>query len=96
MMEEEFPVESPRPMIQEPTLTFAQCLEQLILGKTYRRLSWEDEQIYIIIRDGQLMIWRTDDKRFHPLIVSVGDIEGVDWILTKKGGTKDVEAEVLS
>lgn len=82
MTENMSPKMSPQPIeLTKPTLTFGECLDQLLLGRKGRRLEWEDKEVYIIIQNEQLMIFRTDDKKLHPLIVSTGDIEGMDWVL---------------
>ena len=72
------------PLIKKDgTMTFASCLEKLILGERCRRLTWDDGW-YITIKDDKVMIFRIDDKLLHPLTVSVGDIDGKDWIVVAK------------
>lgn len=63
------------------TYTFSECIKVLLDGGSMRRLSWEDKRIHIAINNDQLMIWKTEDNRFHPLILSAGDLEGTDWVL---------------
>ena len=75
---------SPRPVKSDGTMTFASCLQKLMLGERCRRVVWEDEGVYVTIKDEKLMIFRTDDKVLHPLIVSVGDITGMDWVIVGK------------
>ena len=84
MADEQTPQTSPTPIKKDGTMTFGVALEKLMLGERCRRLSWEDEAIYILIRDERLMIWLTEDKRAHPLTVSVGDITGTDWVVVGK------------
>ncbi len=77
---------SPRSVIEESnkTMDFASCLERLLLGDRCRRLGWEDEEVYITIWNEQVMIYKTDDKKVHPMIVSTGDIVGMDWVVVGK------------
>jgi hypothetical protein len=72
----------------ETGMTFAECLEKLVLGEKCRRLEWEDSEVYITIKDERLMIYRTDDKMLHPLTVSTGDIQGTDWVVVVKRDRK--------
>jgi len=66
-------------------MTFGDCLVRMANeGGRFRRLAWIDNNSYITIRNEQLEIFRTDTKRLHPLIVSVGDILSNDWIEVKK------------
>jgi len=73
-------------MDQSPTpksnhgMDFDSCLKQMIKGGKFRRLEWEDEGTYITLQDAKVMIFKTDDNRIHPLIVSEGDILGEDWV----------------
>jgi len=71
----EFPKEKSR------TMTFSQALMRLMGGSKVRRLEWEDQAIYLVMKDERLMIFKTDDKQLHPLIVSSGDISGTDWVV---------------
>lgn len=84
MVDETSPQMSPRPVKSDGTMTFGTCLEKLMLGERCRRMSWEDVGVYVTIQDEKLMIFRTDDKRLHPLTVSVGDITGMDWVVVGK------------
>jgi len=66
-------------------MTFGDCLVIMANeGGRFRRLAWIDNNSYITIRNEQLEVFRTDTKRLHPLIVSVGDILSNDWIEVKK------------
>ena len=69
-------------MVRPDTYAFSECIETLLNGGSVRRLSWEDKRVRVAIRNDQLTIWKADDNRFHPLIVSAGDLEGTDWVLT--------------
>ncbi len=77
---------SPRLVTEESdrTMDFASCLERLLWGDKCRRLGWEDEEVYITIWNEQIMIYKTDDKKIHPMIVSTGDIMATDWVVVGK------------
>ena len=66
------------------SMTFGSCLQKLMLGERCRRMAWEEKEVYIVIKDDKLMIFRSDDKRLHPLTVSGGDIEANDWVMVGK------------
>jgi len=66
---------------KETLMTFGEALQELTTGGKCRRLEWGDPGTYITIFNGQLMIYSTDDKKLHPLVVSLGDIQGMDWVL---------------
>ena len=83
MADEESPKVSPA-VKKNGTMTFASCLDKLILGERCRRTSWEDRAIYITMKDEKLMIFSTGDKLLHPLTVSAGDIDGKDWVIVGK------------
>jgi len=83
-MDEESPRMSPVPIKKDGSMTFGACIEKLILGERCRRVSWEDEGVYVAIQDEKVMIFKTDDKKLHPLIVSTGDITGTDWVIVGK------------
>lgn len=83
-MEDESPKMSPAPVKKDGSMTFGACIEKLMLGERCRRMSWEDEGVYIVIQDEKLMIYLTSDKRLHPLTISTGDITGTDWVIVGK------------
>ena len=63
--------------------TFAEIVDCLLDGDKVRRQEWEDDETYIVIREEKLMIFKPEDKKFHPLIVSIGDLLGLDWIVVE-------------
>jgi len=63
------------------TMNFSSALEHLMNGKKVRQLKWEDEEIYIVMHDDLLMIYKTDDNKVHPLILSAEDITANDWVV---------------
>ena len=78
------PLHKSSPQVKKDgSMTFASCLEKLLLGERCKGVAWEDEGVYITIKDEKVMIFRTDDKQLHPLTVSVGDITGM-WVIVGK------------
>lgn len=69
--------------LKEVVMDFSVCLNMLVLDKKCRRLEWNDGT-YIKIHDERLMIYKPEDKRLHPLTVSVGDIMATDWVVMGK------------
>jgi len=65
-------------------MSFGDAMKEALEGKYVRRLEWEDKNARLVIIDEKLMVYRSDDKKFHPLIVSSGDIAGDDWIITEE------------
>lgn len=63
------------------TMNFTEAFEALVTGKKVRRLDWEDQNIYVKMVNEQVMIYTPSDKMMHPLVVSLGDIEGIDWVV---------------
>ena len=80
------PIQKMSPQVKKDgTMTFATCLEKLMLGERCRRQSWEDGKIYVTLKDDRLVIFGTEkDNRLHPMIVSAGDIDGKDWVVVAK------------
>ncbi len=62
-------------------LDFGSAMNKLLEGVKVRRLGWLDGGVYLTMENELLMIYKTDDSMLHPLIVSVGDIAGQDWVV---------------
>lgn len=62
-------------------MDFPSCLKRLLDGKKCRRESWGDDPSYITIEDRLVTIWRKEDEKLHPLILSVEDMLGTDWVV---------------
>lgn len=63
-----------------PTLSFSQAIEQVAQGKMISRLEWDNTAFYGVLKDGQLMLHKPDNK-FYQWIISDGDILGDDWFV---------------
>jgi len=61
-------------------MNFKGTIDSLIGGKKVRRIDWPDDGTYIAINNEALMIYKPEIKKFAPLIVSMGDLLGDDWI----------------
>lgn len=71
----------PRPVLDlnYPPMTFPQAIEQVIAGKKVTRDEWENNEEYVHLKDGWLMI-RLKGADYQ-LIVSDGDLLASDWTL---------------
>ncbi len=65
-------------------MSFGSAMNAVLNGERVRRADWEDEEVYLTMRDEQLMIFKTEDKLLHPLTISGGDIAGTDWVVMKR------------
>jgi hypothetical protein len=70
---------SPVPTKQIEVLNFFDALREVTLGKTITRISWESNETYLHMA-GEFLMIHIGDKD-HQLIVSRGDIEGIDWFV---------------
>lgn len=61
-------------------MDFAGAMKELIVGKHVRRKEWADKGIYLSLVDEKIQIFNPD-KKYHPLIVSLGDLVGDDWVV---------------
>lgn len=64
----------------EYEMKFAEIIDELIEGRKFRRKSWENNGVFISIRDERLKIYNPADKTVRELIVSTGDLMGEDWV----------------
>jgi hypothetical protein len=71
------------------TMNFTEALEALVTGKKVRRMEWDDPNIYVKMMDEKIIIYTPSDKMIHPLVVSLGDIEGIDWVVVAGGRVKN-------
>ena len=62
-------------------MTFGQAMQEVAIGKRVRRLEWAQKETYLALNNNQLSIFKPEDKNLHPLIVSLGDILGDDWVI---------------
>jgi len=69
--------------LRQDQLSFGDALLSAADNNKIRRLEWEDKDVYLTFHEEQLMIFLTEDKKLHPLIVSTGDALGEDWVIVK-------------
>jgi len=65
-------------------MNFGSAMNAVLNGERVRRLDWENEDVFLAMRDEQLMIFKPEDNMLHPLTVSAGDMAGTDWIVIKR------------
>ncbi len=66
-------------------MKFGEGLEKVVSGNKIRREEWEDDGTYLAIAENKLMIFKPEDEKLHPLIVSAEDIKGDDWVSISGG-----------
>ena len=66
------------PYRDEP-FNFPDAIRELLQGVNVTKLEWDNVDIYLTMDDEKLMI-KLEDGLLHPLIVSTGDMTGVDWV----------------
>lgn len=73
---------SPAVPTQIEGMTFPKALEYLIDGKKITRIAWGRNDIFGLLRNAELQIYRGDtDKEFHVWAVNEGDLVSFDWIV---------------
>lgn len=69
------------PRMEQIQMDFASALEEAMKGKKVRRLEWDNENVYITVKDEVLVIFKPEDSLLHPLIIRISDIMGEDWVV---------------
>lgn len=62
-------------------MLFEEIVTGLIEGNKFRRTAWPEDETHIKIVNEKLSIFKSDDKLYHPLTVSIGDLSGDDWVV---------------
>ena len=62
-------------------MNFFEAMKLALENKSVRRLNWTDPAIVVRIVNERLMIYLPEDKLFHPLTVTSGDMLGKDWVI---------------
>lgn len=71
---------SPTKKKEKPTeMDFYDALKEIMKGKSVTKLEWGNRNVYGILKDGHLMLRKTDN-RYYDWILSDGDIYGEDFI----------------
>ena len=74
------PIESLGNTITTVGMTFNQAMKVLLYGGSVQRSSWPDPKVVVKFVDEKLKIYGILDNLWHPLIVSIGDVTGTDWL----------------
>jgi len=69
--------------IVDELMTFAEAMVDLISGKSIKRKEWGDIDEYGLLKDGWLMIHKSEMNRFDIWKVSDGDLLAEDWYTVK-------------
>lgn len=67
----------------QATMNFYEALQEVMKNKKIHKLEWEDLQYYGLLKDGILTLHNPDNK-FYQWVVSDGDMNGTDWIISEK------------
>ena len=65
---------------RDEAFNFPEAMRELLQGVKVTKLEWDNDNIYLTIYNGFLMI-KLEDGLLHQLIVSEGDMQGVDWVV---------------
>lgn len=68
---------SPVPTKKVTMLTFTDAIREVLAGKKLTKVSWDDVETYMLLREEFLYIHI--GGKFHQLILSTGDMEAIDW-----------------
>lgn len=75
-------VASTSPTVKPPaTVGFGEIVQPLLDGKRVTKLEWNNRDIYLVLRDGHLKIHKADTNMLHDLIVTDGDLAGLDYVV---------------
>lgn len=69
-----------RPVLAAVLMNYPEAITAVIDGKRITRLEWNDPDIYGMLRDGMLMI-RRSDTGWHTWIINDGDLLSDDWVV---------------
>ena len=60
---------------------FGDAMGLIAKGYQVRRLEWEDENVRVALVMEKIMIFLSEDNKFHPFIINTGDLYGNDWVV---------------
>ena len=64
----------------EISMSFPDAIRYVTDGLRITKLEWGNENIWVELKDGHLKIHK-EDNIYHDLIVSDGDLVGLDWTI---------------
>lgn len=71
-----------KPKVGKPVvMDFFAALRKATAGERITKVEWADPNIFGVIKDGRLVIRGgvMGDDKFHPWIITDGDLVGEDW-----------------
>ena len=75
------PVEaSPIPEKKIKSMNFGDAMKEVALGKKISKIEWKDINYYGVL-DGEILKLHKPDGNLHSWIISLGDLDGDDYIL---------------
>lgn len=81
-MKKTSPILTPKTIL----LNFPDAIREVLSGKKLTRIVWDKPETFIFLQ-GEFLSIQMDGKT-HQLIVSLGDMEGIDWYV--------IDSEVLN
>jgi len=63
------------------TTSFTGAIDRIAKGHIMRRQSWSDDETVIALNKDILSIYIPSTKVWHPLLISLGDMQGEDWVI---------------
>ena len=61
-------------------MNFPDAIKEIIAGKKITKLEWCNKEIYGVLEDEILVLWKEDGKKYQ-WIISEGDLQGEDWVV---------------
>jgi hypothetical protein len=59
---------------------FYEALRQVIAGRRVTKLEWDNRDFYLVL-DNEILKLHKPDGKLYNLIVSLGDMSGLDWVV---------------
>jgi hypothetical protein len=67
--------------VEKVVMTFTEAIEAILKEQKVTRDEWDDKEAYGYLKDGFLMIKKSEDKKDYQWIVSEADMKAEDWII---------------
>jgi len=64
------------------------ALKVVIDGKTITKLEWANSNVYVVLRNGFLILHKDDNKDYQ-WIISEADLTGHDWVVCNLPTSRD-------
>lgn len=79
------PNSSPLPKNVSVSMTLYQALEEAYNGRKIKRQSWDGipggSEVFCVLRFQKLMMFKPETNQYADWIISIDDMEAVDWIV---------------